>query len=548
MKAFQSDPIAIVGASVAAALCLRLLYHLYIAPLFSPIRHLPKPNQGSVWLRLIHEPRVPEMEEWVDKVPHNGLIRYFGLFNRERILIASPEAAKDLLATSTYKFIKPELQHILAYNVTGHGLLIQEGTEHKEARKNMSPAFSPAQMKKTFPVLWKTTVHMLNRFPYENGPSAPSDPVSGPKRDGVTSLTRLVSAASIDMIGQFGSNVSFQALDNFQRPKGTKRTKGTSSNASDDPKKRFGRAFIELFKMTKRGQLTLRAASIIGTNIALHLPLPAVNTINSIMGVVRGTAEQIVSKRVSSVHDSKHDESVKEPNDMLQQLINSGHFSQQDMVEQTIHFFAAATETGVATILWTIHLLSRHLDWQTRLRDEIRSSIEFPDELAADPAPELRLRNLKCLKAVCEEILRFHSVNTLLWRECIEPATIVGTPIPKGSQVVYSPWVMGRDPKLWGPDAREFKPERWLDVSKENSRHPYSFLAFGGGSRRCIGEQYGRDQLLCFVAGLVGRFEFRPIAHHEGTDDGTEVGDNFALTLFKVYEDWNIRYRQIPGW
>lgn len=539
-SSFQWDPVSILGASTAVLLCLRLLYQLYLAPIFGPYRHLPAPNQGSVWLRLLHEPPVPEIEEWIDKIPHDGLIRYYGLYNRERLLIVSPEAAKDLLTTHVYNFIKPDLQRALVNNISGHGLLILEGAEHKEARKQINPAFSPASLKKGFPAMWKTTLDMLNLFPYEREQSAPVHAArdSDTKMDGVTNLSRVIHAASIDMIGQFGFSTSFQTLERIQRPK----------VQSPDPKEKFGRAYIEMWKTTKRGQLTLRAASFVGAKIALNLPIRAMKTINAIMGLARRTAEDIVSNRERSVQGSKHGEAVKEPNDILQVLIKSGHFSHQEIVEETIHFFAAGTETVTGTCLWAMHLLSRHPEWQARLRDEIRSSIASPEELAADPAPELRLRNLKYLRAVVEEVLRYHSINTLLWRECSEPTTLAGHPISKGTAIVFSPWVMNRDPKLWGPDARTFKPERWLDVSKDDSRHPYSFLTFGGGPRRCMAEHYARDQLFCLIAGLIGRFEFRPIAHEEGTDEGREIGDNFALTLFKIYDGWNLRYRQIPGW
>ncbi|TID14283.1 pisatin demethylase / cytochrome P450 monooxygenase [Venturia nashicola] len=541
-SSFKWDPILIVGASVAAALVLRMLYQLHLAPLFSPLRHIPKPNQGFVWFRLLHEPPVPEIEEWIDTLPHNGLIRYYGLFNRERLFIASPEAAKDLLSTSVYKFIKPELQRALVYNISGHGLLILEGSEHKEARKQTSPAFAPAQLKKKFPEMWQTTVKMLDTFPVVNESSAPAPAAkeSETTKDGLTSLSKLIHAASLDMIGHFGFGTSFHTLSKIGQPK------AKSSTVHGEPKERFGQTYIKMWKTTKKGQLTLKAASFVGAHLALALPIPAVKTIHGIMGLARKTAESIVSDREKSVQDSK-DQASKQPDDLLDQLLKSGHFSHQDLVEETIHFFAAGTETVTGTALWAFHLLSRHLDWQTRIRDEVRSNIPSPDEFLNDGAPELKMRNMTYLKAFVEEVLRYHSINTLLWRECNEPAQLAGYDVPKGTAVVYSPWTMNRDPKLWGPDARTFRPERWLDVSNDNSRHSYSLLTFGGGPRRCLGEQYARDQLHCLIAGLIGRFEFRPLSDN-GTDEGREIGDNFALTLFKIYEGWNLRYRQIPGW
>lgn len=160
---FSTRPLPLSGLLIllAVGICLYSLLRLFTAHLTSQFPHLPAPNQGPVWCRLIHEPRVSEIEKWVDELPHKGLIRYYGIFNRERIFVASPEAARDLLTTNAYRFIKPQLQWTLANNISGEGLLIQEGKVHKEARKRFNPAFSPTMMKTWFPSLWRSTVEAL---------------------------------------------------------------------------------------------------------------------------------------------------------------------------------------------------------------------------------------------------------------------------------------------------------------------------------------------------------------------------------------------------
>ncbi|KAG4442853.1 hypothetical protein IFR05_001649 [Cadophora sp. M221] len=521
---------------------LYILFRLLVRPLISPLRHLPTPNQGSVWLRLLHEPRVPEIEKWVDELPHHGLIRYHGLFNRERIFITSPEAAKDLLAHSAYKSIKPELQWILANNIAGEGLLIQEGEVHKQARKRFNPTFSPAQMRNSFPALWSSTVEAIEALPQhiKQTQMHSVDRSLNSSLVGVTSILKLVSAASIDMIGQFGFNVKFNSVKSIGSPK------CQPPPRSQDPKAKFGPAYIQMFKTTRRGQLTLEAASIIGPKLALKLPIRAVKTIDAIMALVRSTAEDIVVGHEQSLAKGEGDKLAGD--DMLSLLMNTGHFSHRDLVEQTVHFLAAGTETVAASVCWAIHLLSRHPDMQTRLRNEIRENITSPYNASTDPVSDSQFRRLRYLNAVVQEVLRYHSINTLLWRELVEPTTIAGVPIPTQTPIVFSPWVLNRDPAHWGPNARCFVPERWLDDPSGGADHPYSFLTFGAGPRRCIGEQYARDELLCLVAGFVGCYEFTPISPGKGTDEGQEIGDDFALTLFKIYEGWELNVEKIPGW
>lgn len=51
----------------------------------------------------------------------------------------------------------------------------------------------------------------------------------------------------------------------------------------------------------------------------------------------------------------------------------------------------------------------------------------------------------------------------------------------------WSDWAMGRDTAVWGPDAAEFRPERWLDGEGSLKRESqYKFHAFNGGYRVCV--------------------------------------------------------------
>ena len=86
-----------------------------------------------------------------------------------------------------------------------------------------------------------------------------------------------------------------------------------------------------------------------------------------------------------------------------------------------------------------------------------------------------------------------------------------GTGVPAGAWVLFSPWAMGRDPKLWGADAREFRPERHLERPKPD---PYVFTAFQAGPRQCLGVNMAYLEAKCALALLVGRYRFRLVPGH----------------------------------
>ncbi|KAF7185104.1 Cytochrome P450 monooxygenase [Pseudocercospora fuligena] len=286
--------------------------------------------------------------------------------------------------------------------------------------------------------------------------------------------------------------------------------------------------------------MTLDAAAKIGPELALKLPLRAVKTMRSIMSLVRRTAEDIVTEH-------EHDGAPKD--DMLQVLINSDNFSHKQLVDEVVHFLAAATETTAGSIVWGIHLLSRHPDMQSRLREELHSHIPSISYLTNDDISST-LENMPYLNAIIKEILRFHSMNTILWRQCISStANICGHHIPIGTKLTFSPWALQRDPAHWGPDARTFNPERWLiDPISGGADHSYSFLNFGAGPRRCIGETYAKVQMRCMLSAMIGAFEWAPINVDKESDVGEEIGDNHALTLFKILEGWKLNCKKVDGW
>merc|ERR1712151_374515 len=59
-----------------------------------------------------------------------------------------------------------------------------------------------------------------------------------------------------------------------------------------------------------------------------------------------------------------------------------------------------------------------------------------------------------------------------------------GTFVPKGSEIAYLPYSMGRLEELWGPDAEAFRPERWIPFIQPS---PFKFPVFQAGPRICLG-------------------------------------------------------------
>lgn len=196
--------------------------------------------------------------------------------------------------------------------------------------------------------------------------------------------------------------------------------------------------------------------------------------------------------------------------DILSIAIESGGFSDEDLVNQMMTFLAAGHETTATALTWAMSLVAKHKDVQQRLRSELRDAhlpnIRDPD---ANMTPEM-LDRIPYLNAVCNEVLRFIPPVPLTLRQASRDDYLLGQFIPAKTPVVISPHAVNLSPQLWGPDAHEFNPERWMGPGKANTggaASNYAFMTFLHGPRSCIGQGFSKAEFACLLAGWVQAFE-----------------------------------------
>ena len=93
-----------------------------------------------------------------------------------------------------------------------------------------------------------------------------------------------------------------------------------------------------------------------------------------------------------------------------------------------------------------------------------------------------------------------------------------------------------RDPKHWGEDAEECKPERFMN--KNVKRHAYSWIPFAAGARNCVGQRFAMMEMKMQVASVIRRLDFE-IADDQ--PDNMELYGDLILrpwenTLLKITE------------
>eukprot|EP00850_Spirogloea_muscicola_P012888 SM000085S23238 [mRNA] locus=s85:170102:172350:- [translate_table: standard] len=78
-----------------------------------------------------------------------------------------------------------------------------------------------------------------------------------------------------------------------------------------------------------------------------------------------------------------------------------------------------------------------------------------------------------------------------------------GTFIPKNCRVSYSIYAMGRMESIWGDDAAEFRPERWLQDGHFVPASPFKYPVFNAGPRTCLGKDMAYLQMKSIAASIL---------------------------------------------
>jgi cytochrome P450 len=194
-------------------------------------------------------------------------------------------------------------------------------------------------------------------------------------------------------------------------------------------------------------------------------------------------------------------------------------------------------DTTSASLAWACHLLTQHPKWKKALQNEVRnaglpSSTEHATKESAESLAR-RLENLPVLNGVLQETLRLYPTVPVTNRVAVCNTTLGTQFIPKGTEILISPWVINRSPALWSADGRkasDFDPQRWIDVEGRPNNHGgadtnYAIQTFLHGPRSCLGQGFTKAELRCLLAIMALHFDW------ELTMDVRDVIPAGAITI-----------------
>lgn len=214
---------------------------------------------------------------------------------------------------------------------------------------------------------------------------------------------------------------------------------------------------------------------------------------------------------------------------MSHDLSESERMTDPELLGQMTTLLLAGHETTSTLLTWTLLMLARNPGVQTKLRQEMQTFIE---ESGRETLTYEELALLPFLDAVIKETLRMRPPVPVTTRSATHDTVIpLSQPCPtrdgkgfiehllvrKGEEVVIPILMINTSEKLWGPDARDFNPERWFDIP-ENARKsglPLHLLSFISGPRACIGNRFALAEAKAILFTLLIQFEFSPIDEFE---------------------------------
>ncbi|CAH2092957.1 unnamed protein product [Euphydryas editha] len=196
----------------------------------------------------------------------------------------------------------------------------------------------------------------------------------------------------------------------------------------------------------------------------------------------------------------KHGQTSKEGRrDLLELLLDSDmKFTDEELREHIDSITIAGNDTTALVISYALMLLGNHQQEQDKVYLELKNI--FGDSKRSPTKNDLN--EMKYLERVIKETMRLYTVVPIIGRETQKEIKLTKCTVPAGVGCAILPFVIHRSKQIWGPDANEFNPDRFLpEVSA--TRHPCAYIPFSYGTRNCIGRHFGMLAMKSILANIL---------------------------------------------
>lgn len=191
-----------------------------------------------------------------------------------------------------------------------------------------------------------------------------------------------------------------------------------------------------------------------------------------------------------------------------------------------LNFMIAGRDTTSSALTWFTWLVATHPDVEKKIRDELDGVAGATTASSAANSHQKwklfaaeEVKDLVYLHGALCETLRLYPPVPFQHKAPVEAVVLPsGQRLEPEMKVVFAMYAMGRMESVWGEDAKEFKPERWISERRRVRYEPsYKFLAFNAGPRSCLGKEVAFTQLKCVAAAMIHNYQVEVVKGHNAS-------------------------------
>ncbi|XP_024019051.1 cytochrome P450 704C1 [Morus notabilis] len=424
---------------------------------------------------------------------------------QSEVYTTDPRNVEHILKTNFDKYSRGQHEQDIMTDLFGEGIFAVNGEKWKQQRKLASVEFSARVLRDFSCSVFRRNASKLVRA------------VSGLMASaGVLHMQDLFMRSTLDSIFEVGFGVELNCLD------GSSKEGNEFLRAFDESNALIYWRYVDPFWKLKRF-----------FDIGSEAPLKKnVKVIDQFVNNLIRKKRKLLAER----HDS-----VSSREDILSRFLmegqkNPGQMNDKYLRDIILSFIVAGKDTSANTLSWFFYMLSKNPLVQEKIVQEIRDVIGDKandnesniDDFVAAISDEV-LERTHYLHAALSETLRLYPAVPVDGRCAdIDDTLPDGFKVKKGDIIFYMAYAMARMPYIWGEDAQDFRPERWIKDGIFQPESPFKFVTFHAGPRICLGKEFAYRQMKILSIALLRFFRF-------GLADNTEPVN--YKTMFTLHID-----------
>lgn len=419
-----------------------------------PLRAPPWREQPRLLLRLFRDPQ-PVLDELAERF---GSMCAFGAGPIRMAVVGDPASLRELFAMPNESFRWGHKFNVLEFVVGEGSMIVSDGPDHRRRRGSVQAAFSRRRLNGWIPMIVERTDDTIDRLMASlDGGSHTLD------------LYPICRALVLD--------IAVRAL--------------------------FGPRMAE--RVDEIGELFQRPQRYLEGSMFRQLPHRIPFTARARVRADRKALDAILDEQIAE----RRADPSRDGFDVLEALAVDGSLTDAEIRDQVVTLIGAGYDTTSATLSWML--------WCSTLApglwDDLRAESDTVFGAAGAAPPDASaLARLDLANRVMREATRLHPAGVVGPREAATDITIGGYRISKGTLVLWSAYLAGRDPSAW-VDPLRFDPDRFADLSDEQRTiTDQAWVPFGRGARNCIGFALAQMELTLIIARLAQRLDLRPTA------------------------------------